>query len=170
MIEVEQSGVAMGRWPRWLVAPILSQLSQGTSPDKLAWSVAAGMVIGIFPIMGTTTLLCFVVGCFSGLSQPVTHVSRAVVYPLHLLLILPLIRLGERLYGVPLLRLSIAEMVASFRNDPWQFARDFGMAAWHGVSAWLLLAPGLALLIKWGSTPLLAKLAARLKSQKEAAP
>lgn len=156
-------------WRRRLVGPVASQLTKGTSPSKLAWSVSVGMVIGIFPVMGTTTLLCFAVGYVSGLNQPTLHVSRAVVYPLHLILILPFIRLGERLYGVPLLRLSIAEMVVRFKDQPWQFAKDFGLAAWHGVSAWLLVAPVVALLIKLVATPLLARLAAKVRAKTEVA-
>ncbi len=144
-------------WRRWLVAPVLAQLTGGASPGQIAWTISLGMVLGIFPIMGSTTVLCVLVGWIFHLNQPVLHVFKALVYPLHLALILVFIRLGERLYGVPLISFSIPELVSKFKDAPLQFGRDFGMAAWHGVSAWLLIAPFAMILIKGAVTPMLRR-------------
>ena len=157
-------------WRRWLVAPVVAQLTHGTSPDKVAWTIALGMVLGVFPVMGTTTLVCLLIGLLFGLNQPLLHVFRAVVYPLHLALILVFIRLGERLYGAPLISFSISQLIGKFKESPLQFARDFGMAAWHGVSAWLLIAPFAAVLIKMAVMPALRKLSVSLKRRQEVAP
>jgi len=46
-------------WKRWFINPVLKQLTQGISAEKLAWTVAIGCALGIFPIMGTTSLVCF---------------------------------------------------------------------------------------------------------------
>lgn len=154
-------------WRRWLVAPVVTQLTHGTSPDRIGWTIALGMVVGVFPIMGSTTLVCLLIGWLLGLNQPVLHVFRAVVYPLHLALILIFIRLGERLYGAPLISFSIPQLIGKFKDSPLQFARDFGMAAWHGVSAWLLIAPVAAVLIKMAAMPALRKLSLSLKRRQE---
>jgi len=69
------------------------------------------------------------------------------------------------LYGVPLISFSIPQMVVKFQQNPMKFFSDFGMAAWHGVSAWLLIAPIVAILIKLLATPLLTRLAARLEKR-----
>lgn len=155
-------------WRRWLVAPVVAQLTGGISPERIAWTIALGIVLGVFPIMGTTTLVCLLAGWLLKLNQPVLHVFKTLVYPLHLALILVFIRLGERLYGVPLISFSIPQMLARFKNDPLQFASDFGLAAWHGVSAWLLVAPVAALLIKLAVMPVLRQLAVSLQRRKEA--
>jgi hypothetical protein len=118
--------------------------------------------------MGTTTLVCLLAGWLLRLNQPVLHVFKTLVYPLHLALILVFIRLGERLYGVPLISFSIPQLLEKFKNDPLQFARDFGVAAWHGVSAWLLIAPVVAVLIKLAVTPLLKRLEGSIQRRKEA--
>ena len=156
-------------WRRWLVAPVVTQLTHGTSPDRIGWTIALGMVVGVFPIMGSTTLVCLLIGWLLRLNQPVLHVFRAVVYPLHLALILIFIRLGERLYGAPLISFSIPQLIGKFKDSPLQFARDFGMAAWHGVSAWLLIAPVAAVLIKMAAMPALRKLSLSLKRRQEVA-
>lgn len=155
-------------WRRWFVAPVVRQLSQGISPDRLGWSIAAGVVLGIFPIMGSTTLVCALAAWVLGLNQPVTHLFKSAVYPLHLALILVFIRLGQRLAGAPLLTLSIPDLLGRFKAHPAGFARDFGMAALQGIGAWLLVAPLLTILIKWAATPILRRVAARLAPGKEA--
>lgn len=157
-------------WRRWLVTPVVAQLKVGNSPEKIAWTIALGVVLGVFPIMGSTTLVCLLVGWMLHLNQPVLHLFKTVVYPLHLALILVFIRLGERLYGVPLISFSIPQLVGKFRDDPLQFARDFGLAAWHGVSAWFLIAPFAALLIKVTVLPVLRKVAASLQRREEVTP
>jgi hypothetical protein len=148
-----------------LVIPVFNQLTGGITPTKIAWTIALGVVLGIFPILGTPSAFCLLVGWLFRLNQPVLHVFRMLVYPFHLALILVFIHIGERLYGVPLIPFSISQMIAKFEQSPMKFFSDFGMAAWHGVSAWLLIAPIVAILIKLLATPLLTRLAAKLKTR-----
>ena len=154
-------------WRRWLVAPVVAQLKVGISPERIAWAISLGVVLGVFPIMGTTTLVCLVAGWLLRLNQPVLHVFSNLVYPLHLVLILVFIRLGEHLYGAPRMSFSLPQLLGRFQDDPLQFARDFGMSAWYGVSAWLLVAPVAALLIKLAVLPILRQLTVSLKRRKE---
>ena len=156
-------------WRRTLVAPVIAQLTLGISPERVAWAISLGVVLGVFPVMGTTTLVCFVAGWLLRLNQPVLHVVSNLIYPLHLLLILVFIRLGERLYGAPKMSFSIPQLLGRFQDDPLQFARDFGMSAWHGVSAWLLVAPFAAVIIKFAVMPILKQVAASIQKRREAA-
>ena len=116
--------------------------------------------------MGTTSLLCFLFGAAFNLNQPVLHVFKTLVYPLHLALILVFIRAGQWLHGDPLLALSIPQMIVRFQHDPAQFARDFGLAAWRGVTAWMLAAPMLACLVKFSVTPFIRRMEIRIKTHK----
>jgi hypothetical protein len=50
------------RWQRWLVAPVVAQLTVGTSPERLGWTIALGIVLGVFPILGMPTLVCLLAG------------------------------------------------------------------------------------------------------------
>lgn len=169
MAEIHQVGIERGPswWRRKLLAPVVSQLTQGISPQKISWTIALGIVLGVFPIMGSTTLVCLLAGWILNLNQPVLHVAKMVVYPLHLALILVFIHFGEKLFGVPQLALSIPEMLAEFKESPMQFVRDFGMAAFHGVMAWMLIAPAAIVIIKLLVTPPLNGLVVRLAAKKE---
>lgn len=158
--------MARSRWRRWLVDPVLAVLRQGMSAERVSWTIALGIVLAVFPVIGTTTMLCVAVAGMLRLNQALMQVFNWLLYPLHIGLIIVFVRLGERLYGVPALKFSIPEMVARFEADPLRFFGDFGMAALHGASAWLLIAPFAVLLIKVLVSPVVRKLAARLGRRK----
>ena len=156
------------RWQRWLVAPVVAQLTVGTSPERLGWTIALGIVLGVFPILGMPTLVCLLAGYSLRLNQPIIQVFKELVYPFHLVLIPVFIRLGECLFRVPLTSFSIPDLLGRFKNDPLQFGRDFGMTACHAVIVWLLIAPFAAILIQWGVTPVMRKLALSIQKRREA--
>jgi uncharacterized protein (DUF2062 family) len=145
-------------WYRWVVTPVITQLTIGISAERLAWTVAVGIVGGVFPIMGTTTVLCLLIGHLLKLNQPVMQIAKTLVYPLHLGLILVFIHMGEKLFGASELSLSIPQLVLRFKASPIQFARDFSVAALHGVAAWALIAPVAAGIIKIAVQPILKKM------------
>lgn len=156
---MSSSLVSPKKWyHRWIVAPVIRQLKQGTTPEKLAWTIAAGVVTGIFPIMGTTTLVGFAAAWIFKLNQPVIHLVATLMVPAHLALILPFIRLGQRLFGSTLIENSIPAMLARFFQTPLQFASDFWLPALQGVTAWLLIAPLLLIPIRFAAKPLMTKL------------
>ena len=49
-------------WRRWVVKPVMAQLSQGITPAKIAQAIAFGVTIGVFPLLGTPTLLSLAIG------------------------------------------------------------------------------------------------------------
>jgi len=152
------------RFQRWVVRPIANQLRQGTSPEKLAWSVSLGLTLGIFPIMGSTSLVCFAVGYLFRLNQPVLHLFKTFTYPIHLALILVFIHIGQHLNGVPPISFSIPELMGRFKDSPTQFARDFGVAALHGIEAWAIAAIFLIPMLYFISLPVLRRLLGKVKS------
>lgn len=157
-------------WRRWLVTPVIIQLTSGISPERLAWTIGLGVVTGIFPVMGTTTLVCLLVGWIFRLNQPVLHVFRAVVYPLHLALILVFIHMGQHLFHAPLLSFSIPELMTKFKESPLQFGRDFGLAAFYGVVAWFVVAPFAVIIVKVSVIPVLRKLRIAILKRREVTP
>lgn len=154
-------------WRRWLVDPIRNQLLQGVSPEKVAWAAAAGVTIGIVPIMGTVSVLSIAAAAVFKLNQPVTHLFNRIVLPLHIALIIPFIRLGQRIHGAELLNATVPELVAQFGEAPMKFLGDFGLAAWHGFVAWLLIAPLLLIGVKLMLTPVFRASAQKVMKMKE---
>ncbi len=128
-------------WRRRVLTPILAQLRCGITPEKVALTVALGFAVGIFPLLGTTTLLCALAAYLFRLNQPIIQLVNYFAYPLQLALLLVFYRAGETLFGRPHMELSISLLMGRFRISPMQFLKDFGMIGVQGVVVWVLLAP-----------------------------
>jgi uncharacterized protein (DUF2062 family) len=148
-------------WKRRVVAPIVGQLRQGITPEKIALTIALGLVLGVFPILGSTTLLCALAAGMLRLNQPIIQLTNYFAYPLQLALIIPCYRAGEILFHQPPVPLSIPLIFDRFRADFWQFLRDFGLIAVQGMVVWCLLAPAVVALVYFSLGPLLRRLASR---------
>src|SRR3954469_7270888 len=94
---------------RKLVDPLLDLLRQGVTPDKIAMSLAFGLGIGIFPVLGVSTILCTVVAIVLRLNLPAIQLVNYLAAPIQLALIIPFVRVGEHLLQIAPQPLSISE-------------------------------------------------------------
>lgn len=148
-------------WQRRVVTPILNQLRQGITPERIALTIALGGTLGIFPILGSTTFLCAVAGVWLRLNQPIIQLTNYLVYPLQLLLLLPFYRAGETLFQQPHVPIfSLTELMQRFGADPWQFVIDYGLVGAYGIVVWFLVAPPLIAVTYYVLRPLLKRTAA----------
>jgi uncharacterized protein (DUF2062 family) len=147
---------------RRVVDPIIAQLVQGVTPQKIALTIALGLMLGVFPILGSTTALCALAGVFLRLNQPIIQLVNYLGYPFQLALLIPFYRAGEHLLGRAPIPLSIPLLFERFSADVWQFLRDFGMVGVGGILVWLIIAPFGVALIYLLTFPPLRKLASRL--------
>ncbi|MDD3761738.1 MAG: DUF2062 domain-containing protein [Nevskiales bacterium] len=151
-----------GFWHRYLLGPIMAQLSQGITPQKIALTLALGAVISVFPVFGATTLLCGVVGVWLRLNQPLIQALNYLLTPVHVALLLPFYRAGEALFGQPPVPIfSVGDLIARFEASPLQFVLDYGMVGVYGVTVWALVAPVAAILLYLLLHPVLQRLPAR---------
>lgn len=136
---------------------MVGQLKQGISPEKLSWTIAVGLTLGIFPVLGTRAWLCLAAGWLFKLNQPVLHSFKSIAYPLHLALMIPFIQLGQRLYGQPPLKISIEILKGEVAKGAMSFWQEFGWIILRAATAWLLVAPFVLLAVKWLGTPVLRR-------------
>src|SRR5512134_1071225 len=90
-----------GFWRRRVGDPIVALLRQGLTPEALALSLAVGLVLGVFPIIGATTILCGLAGSVFRLNHVALQLANYLAYPLQVPLILAFVRLGEGLLRAP---------------------------------------------------------------------
>ena len=134
-------------WRQRVLDVVLAQLRQGVTPRKIALSVAIGLTFGMFPVLGTTSLLCLLAGVLLGLNQPIIQLANWAAAPLQLAGIYFFVRIGQWLTGASPRPFSIAEALRQFRTSPLEFLRQFGATGLRAVLAWLLIAPVLAALL-----------------------
>lgn len=119
-------------------------VGEALSPEKLALSIALGVTLGIFPLIGATTLLCVTAGVLLRLNHAALQVINQLAYPLQAVLILAFVRLGERLVGPAPVSLSMPALAEAWARGPLVFAVEFGRIGLRGVLGWAVVAPLLA--------------------------
>ena len=139
-------------WRRCRVLrPLLRRLRGGVTPRRLAWSLALGVVIGINPSVGITTVLVIMLAWTLGLNQIASQIGVHAVAPFHLLLFIPFIELGVHLFHTRRLPLS-RQQIEHLSHHPWRLVRDIWQWEWHALIVWGIVAavvmPLLALYIR----------------------
>ncbi len=126
---------------RRIVRPVIELLRQGVTPEKMALSLALGIAIGVFPVLGTSTAICALVAFVWRLNLPAIQLVNYFVYPLQIALLIPFFRAGERLFGAEHLPLSITQILAMVHASFWGATRFLWTTIWHAAVAWCLIAP-----------------------------
>jgi uncharacterized protein (DUF2062 family) len=140
MLDVEPPSPAKG-YLQLRVDQLGALLGQGHTPEKVALSVALGITIGLFPIFGTTTLLCVAAAVALRLNHPAIQITNQLMYPIQIPLIVVFIRLGESMLGVAPIPFSATLMVAELRAHPAVLVERFGTAGLRGILGWAMVAP-----------------------------
>jgi uncharacterized protein (DUF2062 family) len=157
----EPEGKSRGFWRRRVLDPILAQLTQGITPEKIALTCAVGSACALFPILGTTTALCITAAILLKLNQPIIHIINQLLWIAYFPVMYGCIRFGETLLGAPPVDFDIARMSDLFWNSPGAFLEQFGLTALHAVLAWCVLAPVAGAIIYAVTLPLTRRAARR---------
>lgn len=137
----------------------MAQLRAGLSPQRVTLAVTLGVVIGVFPVPGTTTLLCVIAAAAFRLNHVVIQAVNYAVYPAFFVLVIPFVRAGAWLFGTDARALTVAGIRASFAQGYVAFAQQLGSHFMHAAVAWVLLAPVAALLVWMAIRPIVARTA-----------
>lgn len=124
-----------------IVEPLRAQLTQGVTPTRLASALALGAVLGVFPVLGTTTVLSALFAVAWRLNQPAIQVANYLAYPLQLALFLPFFQAGALLFGAPPVTFTLAQVQAALAADPGGTVARWLGANLRAVVAWSLVAP-----------------------------
>ena len=149
-------------WLRRRVAgPLILILRYGSTPERVAISLALGAAFGVFPLVGTSTLLCFAAALLLRLNHPAIQLANYMMYPFQLPLILLYVRLGEKLVDSPPVPFDPRVLAVTLRADPTAFVARFGLTACHAVLGWTAAAPILIGALYGAALPLMRKLRAQ---------
>jgi uncharacterized protein (DUF2062 family) len=147
---------------RKLVRPVLDLLRQGVTPRKIALSIALGIVIGVFPAIGWTTLLCFVFALVLRLNPVAIQLVNYLMYPVQIALLIPFVRLGEFLFRAARMPLNLEQIRHLIRVDTMGAIRTLWTATWHAAIAWLVVAPLAGAVLYFILHPVIRAAAARM--------
>jgi len=149
---------------RRIGGPILDLLRQGISPEKLSLSIALGFTLGVTPVLGSTSLLCFVAAALLRLNLPAIQLVNYCVYPLQFVLLVPFIRVGEWIFAAPPAQVTLGEIIGLIRADVWNAIATLWTATVHALVAWFMLGSLASLVIYVLLTPFLRRLSQSLQA------
>ena len=89
-------------------------LKQGLTPSKLALVFSLGFTLSVFPLFGSTTILCALVAIVFRLNLPVIQLANYVAFPLQIILFFPFLSIGELLLGKSLDPISASNLLSFF--------------------------------------------------------
>jgi uncharacterized protein (DUF2062 family) len=160
-----EGGMSEGWFSRRLVRPLFDLLRRGVTPEKVALSLALGVVLGVFPVLGSTTTLCALAALAFELNLPAIQIVNYFVYPLQIALLIPFFRMGERLFRAPHMPLSVPQIYAMIHANMSDAFRSLWTTTWHAIVAWCLVAPLCAGVLYVILVPALRRVARRKTSR-----
>ena len=150
---------------RRVLGPVLQLLRVGATPERLARSIAVGIVIGINPLLGSTTVLSLAVPSLLGLNVVACQLGNHLVYPLELLLFPVFIRFGSMLFRTEALPLEMRALLQSFKLHPWDTTRLLWRWEWHALVVWGIFAVIAVPLLRLLLQPLLERMLQKLQHE-----
>lgn len=126
---------------------IRTLLQEGMSLRRISLCIALGVALGIFPVLGATTLLCTIAAFVFRLNLPAIQVVNYVVYPLQIILLAPFYGAGSWLFNGRSLPLFEENIIEVLKKDFWGSMADLWDVTLYAVFAWLIISPFLILLL-----------------------
>jgi uncharacterized protein (DUF2062 family) len=119
--------------------PIIALLRIGNSPGKIAHSVTLGVLMGVFPIYGTSTPLCFLFALIFRLNPAAIQLANYAMYAFQFILLIPFIQLGVILLGWQVDAAYLEQVVYMLSSDFWNALSEVGNLLLAGTLAWVLV-------------------------------
>ena len=142
--------IGLRAFGRRIAGALAALLRQGASAEKLALALAIGLVVGVFPVLGTTAILCTIAAMALRLNLVAVQTVHYAVTPLQVLLIIPFVRVGEHVVGAAPQPLTIGGGLQLIQAGIGPAIVKLWSAILHGIAGWLVVAPlalGLGFLI-----------------------
>jgi uncharacterized protein (DUF2062 family) len=120
---------------------LIGFLKQGATPHELALAISLGIVIGMFPVQGTTTFICTVIAVIFRLNLVVIQLANYLSIPLMMIMIIPFYVSGNFLFDSGEFQWGVQELLNLFENDFWAAIRLLSWFILYAIIAWLIFAP-----------------------------
>jgi uncharacterized protein (DUF2062 family) len=137
------------------------------SPSKLGLGMAWGLVLGIIPLIGISTLLSAIVAFVFRINMGVIQLVNYLVYPLQLLLFVPFIKLGIYSFGANPLPYPIEEIWSRLQTNFLYTISDIWLTNLLGILVWLIISPILYMATYFGSKYLINKISMNKRPEDE---
>jgi uncharacterized protein (DUF2062 family) len=121
-----------------LVVKTKNLVGTGHSPHQLSLAITLGIIFGVFPFLGVTTLLLALIAFTFKLNMVIIQLANYVVYPLQVVLYIPFIKIGKLLGNMP--SVSPAQILEAMKvNWVTEIGKLWYIHLW-AILAWAIVA------------------------------
>ncbi len=117
----------------------------------MSLTLALGVVIGIYPLIGTATLACFAIAYQLKLNIPLIQAAHFAVSPLAVLLSIPFLRFGETILRLQHVPISPHALIKTLLTNPLVGFK----VVFCALIGWMVFALPLGICIYFASKPLM---------------
>ena len=128
-------------------------------PSQIALCIAMGISLGIFPVLGVTTLLCAMAAFALRLNLPAIQIVNYLVYPLQLILLAPFYATGSWLFQNTGPDLIEGDLIDLLRTDFWGSMANLWDLTLYAILTWLVISPLIVLVLYLILKPVIQSLA-----------
>ncbi|MEQ1884768.1 MAG: DUF2062 domain-containing protein [Bryobacteraceae bacterium] len=154
---------------RWL-QPFLQLLQQGMAPEKLALTIALGAILGVTPVLGSTTLLCTLAAVALRLNLAAIQLVNGLVYPLQVLLLIPFYKAGAWMFRADASGISLEGIMQLMRTGIPHAIAALWIVTMHALVAWLFLGAATSAILYVALLPLIRQIWRRTHATGEQSP
>ncbi|WP_113924275.1 DUF2062 domain-containing protein [Cognataquiflexum aquatile] len=122
-------------------------LKQGLTPKELALSISIAVLIGVFPIYGTTTFILAFLALRLRLNLPIMIAVSYVLTPAQILLIIPFARVGEFLFGFETLGMDMESLQNAYADGILEVFSQYSGRLVLAVGGWMIVTIPIAVLL-----------------------
>ena len=125
---------------RNILVPLKLIPNKGLSNEKISLSITIGIVTGMFPVIGGTTVIGLVMLAVLRQNLAIVQAINWIIAPVQLILIIPFMRLGAEILQQHPVQITLKQIVAAFEPGYWEGIKNLSLLHLYGVIGWILLA------------------------------
>ena len=126
---------------------VIEELKKGSTPEKLSQGLVGGILIGMFPLLGTTTLLAIIIAFCFRLNHVVIQTTNYLMYPVQIIMIPVYIKVVSLIFDVGYVPLRPDVLLSQFKADPSAFLKQYALIGVYAIGLWCILSIVLYLIL-----------------------
>ena len=123
------------------VIPVKNLLLQGISPNAIALAIAGALAISLFPVIGSTTILCALFALRFRLNLPLIQIINYSMFPIQIIMLFPWMKLGAFIFRYEKLKYTLNEILTMISTDTLHAISVLWYVTLQAIGAWILITP-----------------------------
>lgn len=119
--------------------PLMALLRQGVTPEKISLGLTLGIVIGVTPLIGSTTILCLLAAFLLQLNPAAIQVVNYLMLPVQLMMLIPFFRAGEWVFGAAHNPITLDGIRRLIQTNLGKAIATLWISTVHALAVWAIL-------------------------------